>query len=593
MGDLCKAALFYLKDVGLSIIPVKIYWSESEKKWLKTPSIKTWKDYQSRKPTEIEVLFWFRDPANQVAIVTGEINGIYVFDLDFQKMSQEQRTKAEELLPDTFETLTATTPSGGQHIYLRKPPSMNGKPIPGFSGGAVGAHGFPAWVDLRGDGNMIIAPPSVRPDGKRYSFLNGQEVQRGSWKLIKEFPISINNIINIYIEKKERVREGRELPNKTIIDSLTICLQDGRRNESLNKILFHAYRGGLGFKDGTYLANFIGENTKDSEGKNTLIMDPKTIDATNQSAWNGARVGNFAEIVREWVTLQNGWFNLTDFRIYYGNTYFSLTREQMNNLYVIMNRLSDHKLIEKHPSKSGWYRKRDKTIVGIDLEEEMGQGWDILFPLGIDRLVNIYPKQIIILYSGPDGGKSAFLLDLMARNLKRFSGRINYFSSEMGSQELAGRVKPLGIPIKDWKQSVKMWERSVNFADVVNPEEINIVDFLAVHEDFSLVAKYIDDIWRALSTGVAFVVLQSKYNSELPRGGEFALEKARLAFSLLQKDRHHLCKIKKAKNWKNNELNPNGKVKKFTILHGCQINEKSDWMNEDEYETIQNERGIL
>ncbi len=586
-----NAALFYLKELNLSIIPIKIWNSKTEKKWMKTPAIKEWKSYQTNLPTEDEIKDWFSDPKNQIAIITGEINNLYVFDLDFYAMKAEERIKAEALLPDSFETLIAKTPSGGQHIYCSKPLAVGSK-IRGFSGGKDGSHGLPPWVDLRGDGNMIIAPPSTRPDGAAYEFINGQ-VKKGAWSLIQQIPINIYNIIIPYVEKENRDNGDRPEDNKRLTDKLTISLQEGRRNESLNKILFHAYKGGLNFQDGTYLANFIGRNSLNKDGNKRLEIEPKTVEATNLSAWRGSHNISFAEEVREWVSLQTAYFKLTDFRSFLGNAYNQLTRDERKNLYVIMNRLTDQELIEKHPSQSGCYRKRDQTIKEIDLEEDPGKEWEITFPLGIDDLIHTYPKGIIVVYSSPDGGKSAFLFDFMKRNMDKFTNRIHYFSSEMGGQELGDRLSKFGISIKEWKKSIKFWERSRNFADAVKPEDINIIDFLAVHEDFSLVGKYIDGIWERLIGGIAIVVLQSKYNSDLPRGAEFALEKARLAFTLLQKEKHHLCKITKAKNWKNDLMNPNRKVKKFTIFKGCQITGKGDWMTEDQYETLEGERNSL
>jgi hypothetical protein len=540
-----KDALKYLKHYGFSVIP-----TGKDKK----PLIK-WEEYQKRKPTEAEIGEWFKNsPEANVGIVTGDISGICVVDVD----SKEAAEEIIKYLPDTIECPTVQTPRGGHHLYFR-------------SAGLPSKNGVLQHIDFKANGGYVLAPPSQNGHGKAYEWTISP-----STCVPPELPTSFLKILkNIYKSNTLCVNNGAY---KELTSNITISLHKGMRNESLNKILFHLYRGGMSLANGTYIADFIGEKA---------LMDPKEIDATNKSAWKGANNKSLAEEVREWVSLQSAWFLLTDYRGFLGKDYNVLTRDERKNLYVIMNRLVDQGLIEKNPSKTGCYRKRDQNLDPIDLEAVEGREWEIEFPLGIHELVHIYAKQIIVVYSGPDGGKSAYLFDLMQRNMVKLSKRINYFSSEMEGPELSSRLMNTGISIKEWKRHINFWSRSRNFADVIKPEDINIIDFMAVHEDFSLIAKYIDEIWDRLTFGIAIVVLQSKYNSDLPRGAEFALEKARLAFTLLQREKHHLCKITKAKNWKNHMMNPNYKVRKFSIYKGCDINGKGDWMTMDEYETLE------
>jgi hypothetical protein len=51
----------------------------------KTPCIIGWKEFQNRLPTEQEVSGWFdENPDANVAIITGKISNLVVFDLDSQ-----------------------------------------------------------------------------------------------------------------------------------------------------------------------------------------------------------------------------------------------------------------------------------------------------------------------------------------------------------------------------------------------------------------------------------------------------------------------------------------------------------------------------
>jgi putative DNA primase/helicase len=58
-------------------------------------------------------------------------------------------------------TWTVETPGGGRHLYFALPEGE----VPGNRTGLL------RRVDVRGEGGYVIVPPSVRPDGKRYSWI--------------------------------------------------------------------------------------------------------------------------------------------------------------------------------------------------------------------------------------------------------------------------------------------------------------------------------------------------------------------------------------------------------------------------------------
>ena len=148
-------ALDYLKR-GWSVIPVR----PREKR----PAIR-WLEYQSRLASEDEIKTWYqhRQDAN-VAIVTGAVSGLVVVDIDPRHGGEEslaELVRQHGPLPDTIEVLTG---GGGRHVYFRHP------------GGTLRNRvGFVPGIDLRGDGGCVVAPPSVHPSGKRYTWVKGHD----------------------------------------------------------------------------------------------------------------------------------------------------------------------------------------------------------------------------------------------------------------------------------------------------------------------------------------------------------------------------------------------------------------------------------
>lgn len=157
MADLSplNAALHYL-SFGWSVIPLLPR--------QKQPLVR-WQPYQRILPSVEQVKDWFTDhPDANVGIVTGAISGLVVVDIDPAHGGDDSLAGLErqyQQLPDTIEALTG---GGGRHIYLRHP----GEPVHNKVGLAPG-------VDVRGDGGLVVVPPSVHPSGVRYQWAAGRQ----------------------------------------------------------------------------------------------------------------------------------------------------------------------------------------------------------------------------------------------------------------------------------------------------------------------------------------------------------------------------------------------------------------------------------
>lgn len=149
-----EAACAYAER-GWSVVPV----APREKR----PLI-PWREFQTRRAARTDIEEWFaRWPDANVAIVTGAISGIVVLDIDPAHGGTEaiERFTAEHgALPDTVECRTG---GGGRHLYFAHP----GRLAPNKAGLLPG-------VDLRGDGGLVVAPPSMHPSGRRYAWRPGR-----------------------------------------------------------------------------------------------------------------------------------------------------------------------------------------------------------------------------------------------------------------------------------------------------------------------------------------------------------------------------------------------------------------------------------
>jgi Bifunctional DNA primase/polymerase, N-terminal len=112
---------------------------------------------------------WARWPDANIGIATGPESGFWVVEADTLEghdvdgvASLKQLEAEHGALP---ETLTAESPSGSQRRYFK------------WRAGVTiqnSASKIAPGVDVRGDGGMVIAPPSVKPGKGAYRWLNAR-----------------------------------------------------------------------------------------------------------------------------------------------------------------------------------------------------------------------------------------------------------------------------------------------------------------------------------------------------------------------------------------------------------------------------------
>ncbi len=115
----------------------------------KHPRIETGEEHEAASvDTSVIRAWWRRWPTSNIGIVTGTRSGLVVVDVDPAKgglISLEKFT-AGGAFP---KTPTVVTPSGGFHFYFKHP------------GGKVPCRvGLLPGIDIRGDGGLVVAPPS-------------------------------------------------------------------------------------------------------------------------------------------------------------------------------------------------------------------------------------------------------------------------------------------------------------------------------------------------------------------------------------------------------------------------------------------------
>lgn len=538
MKSILDYALDYLSQ-GIPAIP-------SDPK-TKAPLVK-WSEYQTRLPTIEETKEMFRQfPRSMISVVTGRISSIVVIDAD----SQEAVEKIEEHIPDSFETVIDVSPRGGKHYWFL----MNG--IEYKSKTSIFEK-----CDIKANGGVLCVPPSRNDTGGEYRWLTQLDFKRS---LLHPMPESLKKFIDplcltLNINNNIYNKNASDVPKEGYFSI-------GRRDNDLFSIANGLIKSGVNI----ILVSEVLKRLIVSWGENAdkKWINDKIESALKRQEW---KERNLTEEIREWVLTTNGNFLTT---CVYKDLDLT-TRDNKKKAVVYLLRLVEEGIIERFGEKRGCYRKVEKEMELMDYENVSTESVDILFPFHLHDVAKIMPKAIIVVAGSTNSGKTSFFLNTIKLNMGKFE-KFYYFNSETSAESFRDRLDKFGEPISYWKKKLEVVNRTRNFSDVIQPNGVNIIDYLELDpEKTFMVSGLIRDIFNKLDKGIAIIGLQKASNASFGRGGEFTLEKAQLAISL-DYDKAKIVKCKSPKSG----FNYHNAVMDFGISQGgALITEKSGWKQE-------------
>jgi len=218
---LSKAVEFY-EDLGFAVLPA-IYGE-------KRPSVE-WKKYQEKAPSKKEMKEWFKgDRQQNIAVLCGVPSANLVV-LDFDDVSVYPKLFGDTQALEK-ETLVAKTGSGKFHVYLRSDKPVSSFKIPQLK------------LEVRSDGNVVIAPPSKHPSGGFYEFVNRNaekvmvvpDLVSAIWNKVEK--LGVKTPTDLFTEDlHERGEEPYEGPDPPCVVALSKGVTEGVRNEAAMRLL--------------------------------------------------------------------------------------------------------------------------------------------------------------------------------------------------------------------------------------------------------------------------------------------------------------------------------------------------------------------
>jgi len=256
----------------------------------------------------------------------------------------------------------------------------------------------------------------------------------------------------------------------------------------------------------------------------------------------------------------------------------------IKNVSKALSRLKDEGILDKASSRRGHWRKVAIIYEPIDFLGAPTKPFEIDLPLGLSKIVNVYPSDILCFAGKPNAGKTTTVLHIIKRNMERWGKEgIYYMTNELRDTSLRRKLElHTDLTLADWQfTAIPCFG---DHKDFVKPDAINIFDWIAMADASYRIENVMGDIKSKLDKGIAIICIQKKGNYKDMKGREVKVELGTGGWKGVHYPTLYCAmdfgkaKIIKAKDWKTEE-NPNGKVCDFKIFGGAKM-EWSEWYEE-------------
>ena len=222
----------------------------------KHPRIKNWGEEATTDPEKIKA-WWLKAPSANIGIPMGEKSGLVALDVDTRHNGDQSLKEMLAELGDLPETVTATTGSGGKHFVFKYTEELALKNVVGFREG----------LDVRTQGGLIVAAPSMHASGSAYRWDDGKS----------PFDMPAAEMPKWLVEEIQKVGTQLTTKKKAEKPASRQKIKEGGRNNHLTSLAGSLRRKGIS-EDGI-LATLRAENTDRLEPP----LDDETVEAIAKS----------------------------------------------------------------------------------------------------------------------------------------------------------------------------------------------------------------------------------------------------------------------------------------------------------------------
>ena len=568
----CRDMALFLISQGISCIPLHPFdekqFNKEKRVWEgvgKTPYGKllpivngtsSWIPFQERLPTQAEVTEWFtRIPAINLAIVTGRLSGLFVIDVDGPEGLKWFREHIASVQRPFLIQYTRSTERF--HAFYQYPPE--GVEV------KTSSRVVHDEIDIRGKGGYVVISPSRHPETKKQYHL---QILEGFTDIRSQavLPPEVIQLINTPKKKSGQRQRSESVENFTFLNTI----EEGQRNSSLTSLVGRWLGKGLSKEETCLMARSVNAHFV-----NPPLSDDEVMAIVASISRRDAQEGHSrAERLRAWIMMQEkSTFTTADIFSQLGIQFAAEKFEVVKELDTFLRQ----GVIERVGSRASTYRRVCREVQRMDLDaDDTGKELPLCFPFGLHHKVSFREKNIILIAGETNSSKTTLCFSICYMNSamvqKGLLPKFRYITSEMTPGEIKDKISRFNSSPAEWVNFCDFYTRSSDYADIIDPSAINIIDYLERYDNFYLMGEDIKRVFDKLTTGIAIICIQKRKDADFGRGGEYTLEKARLGLSLYRHGNTNgsligSMKVTKAKCYRPGR-NPEGEEYFFELRDG-------------------------
>jgi hypothetical protein len=238
-------------------------------------------------------------------------------------------------------------------------------------------------------------------------------------------------------------------------------------------------------------------------------------------------------------------------------------------------------------TRSGIYRRKENTYEIVKLDSSISQEYlQVKLPLHVDELCNVVGGDIIFIEGEKSAGKSAFCIETAYLNRHLFKNHmVRYMQNGELNQKRATKrwlKRPQDVyPIEKWNEKIDIIRRTSDWWDIIDPDGLNVIDYIEEHNKKYLIPEYISNIQNKLRNGLAVIAVQRVPGRDFGTGGAEIRNKPTVIVSLRRPNK---IVVEDIKDYDEDYIfekyqagNPQGMWKTYKLVSGWSFRQNSDW----------------
>jgi len=241
---------------------------------------------------------------------------------------------------------------------------------------------------------------------------------------------------------------------------------------------------------------------------------------------------------------------------------------QVNKQPILERKNKNYRIINSSLKVIDWHQDTNKGTIHIEWPYSPQDNHSF----GFDDDIILYEGDMILIAGEGNRGKTAWVLNMMINNCDKMP--VYYFTSEFNAPKFRDRMKEFkwrSFLKEDGSPKFTVAEQVDNWQDVIQPDALNIIDWMKLDDEMWKIRGIMDGIKNKLKKGVAVICIQKRTYKKYGEGGEYSKDLASVYLTMSYDDKMKVNTLYVDKVKTPGLVDPNFSKWSFNIYKGAEF----------------------